>query len=232
MPPTPSPSLPSAPAPLSRRQALARVRRTFAPCPRAVRWHALGRFLSCPLLRLLPCLPPGGRLLDLGAGHGLFAALAVAGGAASAVAVEPDLRKVLPTFRHPRVRFAVGYADAVRGRFAAVSIVDVLYRIPLGDWDAVLGAAFERLEPGGILLLKEIDPADRVKGAWNRAQEKLADLLGLTLGGAFSYEARGQIRARLERLGFEGFRAIELGRGYPHAHILYLARRPAGSASA
>jgi SAM-dependent methyltransferase len=224
LPLSPSPT-PSAP-PLSRRQALTLVRWTFAPCSPGVRWHALGRFLTCPFLGVLPFLPPGGRLLDLGAGHGLFAALALAGGAAAVVAAEPDRRKVLGTYRHPRVHFAVAYAAAVGGRFAAVSIVDVLYRIPLAGWDAVLAAAFERLEPGGLLLLKEIDPAHRLKGAWNRAQERLADLLGLTLGEAFAYETREQIRVRLERLGFESFRAIELGRGYPHAHILYLARRP------
>jgi len=221
------PCPPPAPAPPSRRQALALVRRTFAPCARAVRWHAVGRFLTCPFLRVLPFLPPGGQLLDLGAGHGLFAVLALAGGAASVVAAEPDRRKVLATYRKPRVHFAVAYAEAIGGRFPAVSIFDVLYRIPLAGWDAVLAAAFERLEPGGVLLLKEIDPAARLKGAWNRAQEKLADLLGLTLGEAFSYETRGEIRARLERLGFAGFRAIELGRGYPHAHVLYLAYRPA-----
>ena len=220
--------LPAAsPPPLPFRRALARVRRGFAGCPRAVRWHAAGRFLTCPFLRVLPHLPPGGRLLDLGAGHGLFALLAVEAGARAAVAVEPDFRKLLATYRHPRVRFAAGYAGVARGSFEAVSIFDVLYRVPLAGWDEILGAARDRLAPGGVLLLKEIDPESRLKGSWNRAQEKVADLLGMTLGDAFSYETRGQLRPRLERLGFADVRAIDLGRGYPHAHILYLARKPA-----
>jgi len=205
--------------------ALALVRRTYAGCPPAVRAHAVGRFLTCPFLRVLDALPPGGRLLDLGAGHGTFARLAVESGAARVVALEPDVRKLLATYRHPAVRFVAGYADAVGGTFEAVSIVDVLYRIPIAGWDPLLRHAHERLVPGGVLVIKEIDPENRLKGLWNRAQEKVADLLGMTLGDAFTYETRGQMKARLERIGFTGFEAKAIGGGYPHAHILYTARR-------
>ncbi|HYU35459.1 MAG TPA: class I SAM-dependent methyltransferase [Thermoanaerobaculia bacterium] len=208
--------------------ALSLLRRTSAGLPSAARLHVLGRFLTCPFLRVLEHVPPGARVLDLGAGHGTLARLAVEGGAARVVAVEPDVRKTLPAFRHPQVWFVAGYADAVAGAFGAVTVLDVLYRIPLTGWDPLLHTAFERLRPGGVFLLKEIDPEHRLKGAWNRTQERIADLLGMTLGEAFSYETREQIRNRLERHGFERFEVIELGAGYPHAHILYTARRPAG----
>lgn len=207
-------------------KSLALVQRTYAGKPAAVRLHAVGRFLSCPFLRVLAALPLGARLLDLGAGHGTFARLAVEGTASSAVAVEPDVRKVLATYRHPKVRFVAGYADAMTGTFDAVTIFDVLYRIPVAGWDPLLRLAHDRLAPGGVLLLKEIDPQHRAKALWNRAQEKIADLLGMTLGNAFSYETREQLRERLTRIGFERFEARAIGAGYPHAHILYTARRP------
>lgn len=208
--------------------ALSLVRRASAGLPLGVRAHVIGRFLTCPFLRVLAHLPPGAQVLDLGAGHGTLARLAVKGGAASVVAVEPDVRKLLATSLYPRVRFVAGYADAVGGAFDAVTVLDVLYRIPLAGWDPILRTAFERLRPGGVFLLKEIDPAHRLKGRWNRTQERIADWLGMTLGGAFSYETREQIRDRLARHGFERFEAIEMGTGYPHAHILYKAWRPGG----
>lgn len=208
--------------------SLALIRRTFAADPLPTRAHALGRFLTCPFLRVLPHLPPGARLLDLGAGHGTFARLALEAGAAQVVAIEPDLRKALPSFDHPRIHFVAGYADAIGGTFDAVSIFDVLCRVPVGVWDSILTTAFERLRPGGLFLLKEIDPAHRLKAGWNRTQERIADLLGMTLGDAFSYETREQMCDRLVRHGFERFEAVEMGAGYPHAHILYKARRPAG----
>jgi len=212
---------------VDRRAALAVLRRAYAGAPTAVRLHVLGRFLSCPMLPVLERLPGRGRLLDLGAGHGAFALLAVASGAMeSAVALEPDYRKVLAyaRVREPRLKFVAGYTDALRGRFAAVSILDVLYRLPIERWDDLLAAARDALEPGGVLLLKEIDPTHRLKGAWNRLQERGADVLGLTLGEAFSYEQPAALAPRLSRLHFGEVETVDLGAWYPHGHVLYVAR--------
>jgi SAM-dependent methyltransferase len=218
-------------SPLRYGPALRLVRRTYAGAPAAARFHVLGRFLSCPFLRVLPFLPPGARVLDLGAGHGIFAHLALAAGAREAVAVEPDTRKVFDVFPSPGLRVVNGYHEAVRGQFDAVTVFDVLYRLPRTQWDPLLAWIGERLAPGGVFLLKEIDPGHRVKALWNRTQEKLADLVGLTLGEAHSYESRDQIRERLLRAGFGDFEAVEIGAGYPHAHVLYVARRAARNSS-
>ncbi len=211
--------------PVTRPAALATLRRAYAGAPRGVRLHVLGRFLSCPMGPVLARLPGRGRLLDLGAGHGAFAVLAVAsGGVDSAVALEPDFRKLLASsrVREPHLHPVAGYAGALRGRFAAVSVLDVLYRLPIERWDTFLTAAHNALEPGGVLLLKEIDPTHRLKAAWNRLQERGADLLGLTLGDAFSYEPPAAMATRLVRLGFAVER-VDLGAAYPHAHVLYVA---------
>lgn len=204
-------------------QALSLVRRTWRAAPAATRFHVLGRFLTCPFLRVLNHLPTGARVLDIGAGHGIFAHLALESGARSVVAVEPDRRKIFLT--HPRSGLSVvgGYDDAVAGAFDAITLFDVLYRFPVGEWDGLFRSVRARLAPGGVFLIKELDPENRVKQLWNRTQERISDRIGLTLGEAFSYETRDQIRGRLLRAGFEGFEAVEIGAGYPHAHILYKA---------
>lgn len=191
----------------------------------ATRLHVLGRLLSCPFLRVLPHVPPGSRLLDLGAGHGLFARLSIAAGASAAVTVEPDLAKVCATPPHPRVQAVAGYAGAVAGTFDVASVFDVLCRMPIDQWDGLLAAAHAALRPGGLLLVKEIDSTNRRKAAWNRLQEHGADLLGLTLGEAFSYEPPAATLVRLGRLGFVDSRVVQIGRGYPHAHVLFMATR-------
>ena len=212
--------------PVDRLQALAILRRAYAQAPLGARLHAYGRFLSCPFLGVVARLPPGARVLDVGAGHGILSLLAAEDGAASVVALDPDRQKLFATYRHPRVRFVAGYLDAVGGSFDAAALLDVLYRFPVAEWDGLLASLYRRLRPDGLLLLKDLDPGHRWKARWNRAQERISDRLGLTLGEAFSYESNQQVLARLARAGFVDAEAVDLGAGYPHAHVLFMARRP------
>ena len=190
----------------------------------------LGRYLSCPFLRTLHHVAPGARVLDVGAGHGVLAVLALEAGASSVVALEPDLRKALPSVRRDRVRFVAGFADALGGSFDLVTLYDVLYRVPLAERDRLLVDLRERLRPGGILLIKEIDPGRRVKFAWNRAQEFVSDrFLRITLGSGLHYEPSARLVARLAVSGFVDCAVEDVGAGYPHAHVVYTGRAP-GSA--
>jgi len=169
------------------------------------------------MLRVLKALPPNASLLDIGAGHGLFAVLARPH---RVVAVEPDARKVRPI---DGIDFVIGFDDAIAGTFDAISIIDVLYKIPLDQWDALLTRCRNRLAPNGILIIKEQDPTARFKNGWNAIQERAASVMGLTLGESFSYEAPSAFKQRLERLGFVDVNAKRIDFGYPHPHVLYTA---------
>jgi len=185
------------------------------------RIHILIRFLTCPLLRVLDAVPRNASLLDIGAGHGAFATLAHARGARRVVAIEPDARKVRPI---SGVEFVIGFDDVIAGTFEVITIIDVLYKIPLDQWDAILTRCRARLTGGGILIIKEQDPTARVKNAWNAMQERVASAIGLTLGESFSYEAPAEFKARLERLGFRDVRSTRIDFGYPHPHVMYVSR--------
>ena len=205
-------------------RALIVLHRVYAHRGAKTRAHVLIRFLTCPFLRVLRAVPRDARVLDIGAGHGLFARLVAARGAKRVVAVEPDTRKVQPV---DGVDFVMGFDDVVRGRFDAVVVVDVLYKIPVEQWDALLARCAARLAAGGTLVIKEHDPTARIKNAWNRAQEWLASKMGLTLGQSFSYESPAAFIARLHRAGFADARARRIDLGYPHPHILFTATRAA-----
>jgi len=55
------------------------------------------------------------------------------------VAVEPDGRKLVEPI--DGIDFVMGYDDCIRGTFDAVAVIDVLYKIPIGEWDALLARA-------------------------------------------------------------------------------------------
>jgi 2-polyprenyl-3-methyl-5-hydroxy-6-metoxy-1,4-benzoquinol methylase len=193
---------------------LHRVFRKRAPRDRI---HILLRFLTAPMLRVLRSLPPNASLLDVGAGHGLFAVLARG---RRVVAVEPDARKVQPI---EGIEFVIGFDDVVTGTFDVITIIDVLYKIRVDEWDALLLRCRSRLANGGTLIIKEQDPTARFKNAWNAIQERVASALGLTLGESFTYEAPAAFKQRLERLGFDDVHSKRIDFGYPHPHVLYTA---------
>ncbi|MEO8219109.1 MAG: methyltransferase domain-containing protein [Acidobacteriota bacterium] len=203
-------------------RALIVLHRTFASRPLRSRFHILVRFLTSPMLRVAAHVQPGVTLLDIGAGHGLFAKLALERGARRVITVEPDVRKTRPV---AGVLVVAGYDPCITGMHDTITVIDVLYKIPIQEWDGLLERIVDRMKPGGLLLIKEQDPTDRWKNAWNRIQERMASKAGLTLGESFSYEAPDVFVSRLERAGFGDVRIERIGSGYPHPHVLYVARK-------
>lgn len=200
------------------------LHRTYRRRPPGTRLHILIRYLTAPFLRLLRAVPAEtNSLLEIGGGHALFSRLVAARGVPRVVSVEPDLRKF---GKVDGVTSVVGFDTAIRGTFDAIAIVDVLYAIPVSAWDDLLTRAFERLSPGGVLLVKEMDPGS-LKNRWNAIQEQISmRVLRITMAETFNYETREAFIARLDRAGFTDVTATRIDFGYPHPHLLFAARRP------
>jgi 2-polyprenyl-3-methyl-5-hydroxy-6-metoxy-1,4-benzoquinol methylase len=201
-------------------RALIVLHRAYGQFPLRARVHVLIRFLTCPFLRVLKHVPTGATLLDLGAGHGVFSVLALERGA-HPTAIDPDVRKVR---KLGGVRSIIGYDDCIRGTFDVVAMMDVLYTFPIDQWDGLLDRVRRRLKPGGLLIIKEHDPTARFKQFWNRTQERLTAVVHLTLAEAFSYERPEAFIARLQHHGFQSIESKRIDSGYPHPHMLYVAR--------
>ena len=143
---------------------------------------------------------------------------------AAALAVEPDRRKIFLTVPGPALRVVNGYHAAVAGRFDAVTLFDVLYGCRAGEWDALFRSGRAAAGPGRGFPDQGARSREPGQAALEPHPGAGSDRIGLTLGEAFSYETREEIRARFARAGFAGFEAVEIGAGYPHAHVLYIGR--------
>jgi 2-polyprenyl-3-methyl-5-hydroxy-6-metoxy-1,4-benzoquinol methylase len=200
--------------------------------PLQVRVHTRLRAWTCPLRPLLERLPAGGRLLDVGCGHGLFANEAAARHRRlDVLGIDPSGEKIRwaePTAEgRPNVRFRCERVEELgEDGFDVLSVLDVLYLVPRAGWAAFLRSCHARLRPGGRLLLKEVDVQPRWKFYRCLAQEAVSvRLLGITLGGAFAFASRGEMAQLLAEAGFGDVRVTDLGAGYLTPHVLYEAQR-------
>ncbi len=199
------------------------------------RLHLSVRFWVCPLPRIAEYVPKSGLIVDVGCGHGLFAQLVARMPSRQVIGFDLDAHKIqlaqqLTAGRRglPNVQFRVAdVAQAEVPPAQAVTILDVLYLVPYAAQEQLLADCARKLAPGGVLILKEIAERPRWKYWANWLEESLmVRVLKLTAGaGQFYFRPRAQWQALLQRLGLQ-VETIELDRGYYHAHILFVARKP------
>ena len=201
--------------------------------PLAARVHTAIRWRLFDFSQLAPYVPDDGTFVDIGCGHGLWLFyLAQLRPEATLWGIDPDAAKigiaqeVARRHGYDQITFAgrdVQGSDLPGCTLA--SLIDVLYLVPTDSQKTILSAVVDHLEPGGRLLLKEIDTRPRWKYAWNLAQETLTvRLLGITYGDSFTFRAGEEWADLLTDLGL-AVTIKPLHRGTLHPHVLVIGDR-------
>lgn len=205
--------------------------RLYGRQPLRTRAFLKGRVLLSDLELVERQVPLAGEIIDLGCGHGLFANLmALGSGERRVTGIDLDAARIALAQAAagplPNVSFlCADIRSAALPAADAVTIVDVLYLMPLAQQLEVLRAVREKLRPGGLLVLKAQERRPRWKFAWTYAQELLATSAGLTQGGRrrLYFPARQEALVMLGRAGFDP-EIIEMPTRRPYTDILYLGR--------
>lgn len=204
----------------------------YRQCPISARLRVFGRGVLCPYHALLGWFPSCGRILDVGCGDGLLLFLLShhsRSGAATYVGIDPAQDKIdnAAAALGGRVELKVGQVSVLPDEsFDCVSIMDVLYLIPLKDWSALLSHAVRVLRPGGRLIVKEVINRPFWK-SWIVYLEELVaiKLLSMTLGQSPHLESMETYRTAIAQVGVELVQVKMVDTGYPAAHCLFVARK-------
>ena len=197
------------------------------------RLHTRLRAWSAPLDAVVEALPRDGTLLDVGCGHGLISnEVALRSPLASVLGVDVSETKIASARAtvgaRANVEFRLAPLESVpESGFDAVSLIDVLYLVPLGSWTPFLTTCLGKLRPGGIFVLKEIGTEPWWKFERLKLQEFMSTrILRITKGDTMHFESGEDLKQRLVSLGFEDVALQPLDSGYASPHLLLTARRP------
>ncbi len=198
-----------------------------------VRLHTRIRAWSAPLQAVVAALPGDGSLLDVGCGHGLVAnELALRNPRARILGIDVSETKIASARAsvgtRPNIEFRLAPLEGIpESGFDAVSLIDVLYLVPVLAWTSFLQTCFQKLKPGGTFVLKEIGTEPRWKFERLKVQEFISTrVVRITRGEAMHFESGEALRRRLSEIGFDRVVVQRLDAGYTSPHLLLTARRP------
>lgn len=217
---------------VSRCEAARVAWRFLRPLPLRWRLHQTIRAVLYPAGSLIEYLPEPNVsdnpvvLLDLGCGHGTFLALAktrrpeldLVGLDLSEEKIDGARRAFAAWSCSARELLVKDIADFGEQSVDAITIVDVMYLVPMERWAGILQSCYRCLRPGGKLLLKEMDRSIGWKFALLNVEETLAvKALGLTLGSTFTFPNCDEVSELMRTAGFEvKEQALDAGYFVPH----------------
>ncbi|MEK6706062.1 MAG: methyltransferase domain-containing protein, partial [Bdellovibrionota bacterium] len=160
------------------------ILKRFSQIPFSTRLFLLARWYLTPYGDMASYLPDEGNIMDIGCGHGLLSlAAAIQQRTRNVLGVDHDNTRIniakSAASGLPNLKFQTStLTDWPKGSFQAITMIDVMHYFNANTQGLIVKNAFNSLESGGKLLLREVDPGRGVTSLWNKIYEKLATATG------------------------------------------------------
>jgi uncharacterized protein (DUF2062 family)/2-polyprenyl-3-methyl-5-hydroxy-6-metoxy-1,4-benzoquinol methylase len=205
--------------------AVQRTRARYERVKPAHRYYVAGKLAFDPVFKLLSQQASLGRVLDLGCGRGQLSLLLLElGRAQHVVGLDSDADKIeAARAAGPEADFRV--ADVAHAELPSadtILLIDVLHYLPIAEQDALLLLATRALEPGGRILVRELDGDPSARYGVTRAFEWVGRKIGLNRGRATAYRPARAVTELLERQGL-ACRVQGASERTPFANVLIIA---------
>lgn len=187
------------------------------------------RYVLASFSGLSAIIPPHGHVLDVGCGDGLLAVYLkkIEKRTQRIVGVDIDERKIriASQLDLPEVEFHhKDVADIPSQTFDIVTVVHVLYLIPIELREQFIKHCVRVLKPGGTLVLMLNIDTPRWKYYFTHAQELLmVKLFGLTKGETVQFQSLDQCQTWVAKAGAMVSKTKMLGKGRPYSHAAVVA---------
>lgn len=173
-------------------------------------------------------LPSSGRVLDVGCGFGLFSlyyALTSPGRVMRGFDVNArridEARRAATKLALENVRYELGDVRElpIEDSFDAIYMLDIVHHVPPHSVEPLLRRLHRQLEPGGRLLIKDVDAYPSYKRAFTWAMDRLVDPRT-----PVHYWEADVLQSLLEEVGFRVYRHLMVDY-LPYPHVLYVCTR-------
>ncbi len=166
------------------KRILTRYRQASLP----TRLFLSARWRLTPYSRMTSRLPERGIILDVGCGHGLFSlAAGLHSPTREVIGIDHDTHRVtlgsLAVQDLPNIHIQNGNISHLpKGTkpYSGIAMIDVMHYFDPPTQEELIQKAFDLLEPGGTLLVREVDPQSGIQSKWNRFYERMATRIGFT----------------------------------------------------
>jgi 2-polyprenyl-3-methyl-5-hydroxy-6-metoxy-1,4-benzoquinol methylase len=119
-----------------------------------------------------------------------------------------------------RLSFEVGDVnDVPLGSLQTVTLIDLLHHMPYDSQKQLLDKLAARLQPGGVLIIKDLEKAPYWKYVFHYIQDTIS-----YHGARLYFRSAAEMFSLVEPLGF-AVKTTSLASGYPHPHVLYTCIR-------